>query len=448
MGTSKGKKKSASGMEIQGRHGTYKICNRIGEGGNGEIYAVEIISQDSALPSNTNFVIKVLSKKFKGKEYEKRKARLRQEVECVYQIQDEIDRIIPIYDDSSFLDENQDREWYLMPKASKYEYKGHSIEEKLQDMREIGYCILQLHDNGLAHRDIKPQNLMVYNRKVCLSDFGLVFDENKGEHNITQIYDHLGPGAIRPPEMCNVGNIKNIDYKKSDVYLFAKTVWIVLTEREEGFEGEYRRAAPDKYLDKNRLQLKTAEPLHEMMEEATKYYFSERTDIGRCIQFLNEQLGIISSTSKMYSIEEWKYKEVAKEIQTVLPEDLQVFNSIEKIVSILNEFGGSACLKFIEMGKSYDALPLEEAKLLNEELVELNVEWHKKDKKIFVSIENIILADDLSCKFHTKNIPEKALEGKDTDFVFMKLQDALKFASPRIYLNGNFCAEIVAEENN
>ena len=241
---------------------------------------------EKQLPEGESFVIKILKTKFRTDEERiKRVKRLEREIRTVCDIQDEIDRIIPIYDASIFWEEKGEFVWYVMPEASKYNFrKIRSTEEKLKDMREIGECIAQLHKRNIVHRDIKPQNLLSYNGRICLADFGLVGSMEENEEYLTDIHEFIGPEAIRPPEMRNIVDPDAVDYRKSDVYLFAKTVWIVLTGRREGFYEEYRCSEKRIYLDKKRLRVETAEPLHEMMESATRHDWLERIDIEVCLR--------------------------------------------------------------------------------------------------------------------------------------------------------------------
>ena len=87
---------------------------------------------------------------------------------------------------------------------------------------------MQLHAIGYAHRDIKPKNLLMFKKRLYLSDFGLVWNINDQDEHITEAKDCLGTKAIRPPELQPVGDINDVDYRKSDVYLYAKTIWMIL----------------------------------------------------------------------------------------------------------------------------------------------------------------------------------------------------------------------------
>lgn len=415
-------KNPKAGKQIKGMLGTYKLMKDIGGGGNGTVFPVEVLSRDQAssekqppekqlpqkqLPEGESFVIKILKTGFRSdEEREKREKRFEREIETVCGIQNGLDGIIPIYDASVFLEERGEFTWYLMPRASKYYFwKIQSTEEKLKDMRDIGECIAQLHKRNLVHRDIKPQNLLVYNNRVCLADFGLVRNMEENEEHLTDIHEFMGPEAIRPPEMRNIIKPDDIDYQKSDVYLFAKTVWIVLTGRKEGFYEEYRRSEKRIYLDKKELGVETAEPLHEMLESATRHFWWDRIDIDSCVRHINDQLDIITKKAGDGDIGRWKYIETMKEIGESIIPDRKVYQGVESALEVLGRMAGAVNLVFKEAEKEYDPLPLKGVKLSPDNLLELDIKGiYGNRRKIVVEIEEISIDKDLAGAMRTKRM--------------------------------------------
>lgn len=132
----------------------------------------------------------------------------------------------------------------------------------MEQMFALGNCIRQLYKLGFVHRDIKPKNLLLFDGRLCLSDFGLVRNIADADKHITEMNEPLGPRAIRPPEFQSIEEIDGVDYQKSDVYLYAKTIWMVLNCNNSGFLEEYSRNRNAVYIDKDKLQIETAEPLH------------------------------------------------------------------------------------------------------------------------------------------------------------------------------------------
>lgn len=216
---------------IKGRFGTYTLVERLDGGGNGEVFRINIEDKKEELPKAKGYVIKklILDDKKGDEEKKKRKERFYREISAVCGLQDEIEGIIPIWDSSvTDSDREYDFDWYLMPLAEKYKRPQH-VSVCLKHMHKVAETIKNLHGKEIMHRDIKPNNLMWYNNRVCITDFGLVWSD-KEDSNLTTFYDHLGPASIRPPELESGMRADLIDYKKSDVYLFAKTLWIFLTD--------------------------------------------------------------------------------------------------------------------------------------------------------------------------------------------------------------------------
>lgn len=410
------------GMQIKGKLGIYQLIEDIGGGGNGTVFSVKVLPSEKGsskkqlpekqlpekqLPEGESFVIKILKTRFRTKEERiKRVKRFEREIRTVCDIQDEIGRIIPIYDASTFLDEKGKFTWYVMPRASAYNcQKICSTEEKLKDMREIGECIAQLHKRDIVHRDIKPQNLLSYNGRICLADFGLVRHMEENEEHLTDIHEFMGPAAIRPPEMRNIVNPDAVDYQKSDVYLFAKTVWIVLTGLKEGFYEEYKRSNKRIYLDKKKLRVETAEPLHEMMESATRHDWWERIDIEACLRHIDDQLGIITKRVSDDDIGKWKYLETIKEIgETILP-DKKVYQDVQSVLGVLERMAGAVNLIFMEAEQEYDPLFLKSVKLSPDNLLELDIRnAYGNRRKILAEIEEISIGKDLVGVMKTKMI--------------------------------------------
>ncbi|MCM1045567.1 MAG: protein kinase [Candidatus Gastranaerophilales bacterium] len=430
------------GMRINGKFGTYKLVEKLGDGGNGVVYSVEVISAENELLRKEKLAIKILTvRSYKYRERKKREERFQKEIQYICQIQDEVEGIIPIYDASSFLEECGYLDWYIMPKASKYYFwKSYTTEEKLKDMRSLGECIAQLHAKGLAHRDIKPRNLLVYKNRVCLSDFGLVWNMDEKKYHITDIQDSMGPIATRPPEMRSVEDLAGIDYRKSDVYLFVKTVWIILTGVKEGFSGEYNRSKKSIYLDREKLRLETAEPLHLMLKSATEYYWRDRIDIGKCIQYIDEQLDIIARRASDVDISRWKYEETAKEISETISADAQIYQDTYSIQEILEKMAGMVNLIFEETGKTYDPMLLKGAKILSDNLFELEIKnaYYNNRRKIVVDIEKIFMKKDLSCVMYIRGVTGQF----DNIPIFTNLKEALQSMDKQICISGTYSVQL------
>ena len=91
--------------------------------------------------------------------------------------------------------------------------------------RDLLAALEYLHSQGVAHRDVKPQNIMVAPDGSCkLVDFGVALDES-GDR-LTTVASTFGTMSYTPPEWVNP---EPIDGKIWDVYASGVTLWQLLT---------------------------------------------------------------------------------------------------------------------------------------------------------------------------------------------------------------------------
>ena len=113
--------------------------------------------------------------------------------------------------------------------------KGKTIENKVNAILQVARTLSELHKENISHRDIKPENILYLNKHYFLTDFGLVDYPTKKD--ISSIKEEIGAKWTIAPEMRR--SAYSSDGKKADVYSLAKTLWIILTENQTGFDGQY-----------------------------------------------------------------------------------------------------------------------------------------------------------------------------------------------------------------
>ena len=204
--------------------GRWILQNRLGRGGNGEVW----LAVDS---SGAEVAIKLLMK-MRPVPYE----RFKSEVAALTLVAG-VKGILPLVDSHLPSDLAGDRPWYAMPVAVPLleTVKRATTQEKVRAVAEVAETMSHLHKKGVAHRDIKPGNLLVFEGRCHISDFGLVDYPEKAD--ITEVNEQLGPRWTMAPEVRREGNAS--DPKPADVNSLTKTLWILLTGDATCFEGQY-----------------------------------------------------------------------------------------------------------------------------------------------------------------------------------------------------------------
>ena len=145
--------------------GSYRIVDKIGEGGMGEVYR----ARDERL--DRNVAIKVLAEHF-AKDPERRE-RFEREARAVSSLNHP--NICTLYD----IGEHDGIEFIVMEHiegetlASRLEQGALPLDRALQVGIEIADGLDKAHRQGIVHRDLKPGNIMLTGDGAKLLNFGL-----------------------------------------------------------------------------------------------------------------------------------------------------------------------------------------------------------------------------------------------------------------------------------
>ncbi|MHB8205962.1 protein kinase domain-containing protein [Mucilaginibacter sp.] len=277
-----------------------------------------------------------------------------------------IDGVMKILDASELTPETKDY-WYVMNEGvtlEKHLAKADPIDI-VSAVAEIANILTILHAKGVSHRDIKPQNLYYIDDRITIGDFGLV-DYPTRMRGLTIRSQQLGPTWTLAPEMRR--NPQTADGKKADVYSLAKTLWILLTGVEKGFDGQYspqgsvgisnyHSTIDNSYLDN-------------LLVEATENDPRKRPTMDEFEEGLQEWVDMMKDFYAKNKID-WIELQ-AKLFPTSMPEHV-VWTKINDIISVLNVLSGINGLTHMFMPDS-GGMDIKSAKLAQEDgLMELDL---------------------------------------------------------------------------
>lgn len=299
----------------------YEMLNKLGEGGNAKVYHVinRLTNEEVALKDLIN----------RSKE---KRSRFENEIKIVTENCAEVAGIIPIIE-SSIKDF-----WYTMPIAEPIikhiKTKNEKIEDIIKGIMQLAETLSLLHKNEITHRDIKPSNIYFFRGRYCFGDFGLV-DFQDNFNDLTRSDKGLGAIFTIAPEMKR--NPKMSDGKAADVFSLAKTLWMLLTENELGFDGEYnfRDKSHGLQFENKYRGIHTVE-LEELLMNATKNDPNLRPNIKTFKLKLEEWIDVYKNFNKS-QLSDWSF--LNRQLFGSNQPDSTTWGNIDSIISVLNTIG-------------------------------------------------------------------------------------------------------------
>ncbi|GAA0460878.1 Stk1 family PASTA domain-containing Ser/Thr kinase [Alkalibacillus silvisoli] len=203
----------------------YKIIQFVGGGGMANVY----LGKDLIL--DRDVAIKILKMEYSN--HEEFKARFSREAEAAISLSNE--HIVNIFDVGQEDDIHYMVMEYIdgMTLKEYIQHKGTvSMHEAVRIMVQLSDAVRHAHDNGIIHRDIKPQNILIdHQGNVKITDFGIA--RALSSTSITKTNDVMGSVHYLSPEQARGGTAT----EKSDIYSLGIVLYELLTGRLP-FSGE------------------------------------------------------------------------------------------------------------------------------------------------------------------------------------------------------------------
>ncbi|MDX1571412.1 MAG: serine/threonine-protein kinase [Xanthomonadales bacterium] len=200
-------------MEIPG----YRILEEIGSGGFATIYLAEQLSL------NRRVAVKLLQPR--GKDPERWVERFLREVRIIAAL--DHPSIVSIYD---FGKASNGQPYYTMPllKHGDLNWLDWRTDEDLVEcLAEICDALAHAHEQGIVHRDINPENILLNSQgKPLIADFGIAYSESDTER-LTEEGQVIGNARYMSPEQARGEPVD----PRADLYSLGIVIFKLLTNR-------------------------------------------------------------------------------------------------------------------------------------------------------------------------------------------------------------------------
>jgi serine/threonine protein kinase len=266
--------------------GTWLLLERIGGGGNGDVYHCRGTDEET---DGVEAAAKVLKRSRAGRR--DRIARFRNEIDFLVR-RGSHPGVVPLLG-HALPDDPDQPSWYVMPLAVPLVTAlgpSPELSNVVTAIGRIAETLASLAADGIAHRDIKPDNLFQLNDEWMIGDFGLV--KYPEQESITKHGRPLGPYYFMAPEMRRAAD--TADGELADVYSLAKTLWAVAAGRLDPPPGELRRDRPGLRLS-SQVTSRQARLLDPLLERCT----ADDPALRPRMQVLAEELSWWSDSSSI-----------------------------------------------------------------------------------------------------------------------------------------------------
>ncbi|MDC0764942.1 serine/threonine-protein kinase [Brevibacillus sp. AG] len=104
-----------------------------------------------------------------------------------------------------------------------------NIDQAIAVFESICKGISAVHSSGFTHRDIKPDNALVFEGgKIVVSDLGLAKFDERDSTVLTRASIYMGTYDYMPPEQMTYGGTRDLDHR-GDIFQLGKTLYHLIT---------------------------------------------------------------------------------------------------------------------------------------------------------------------------------------------------------------------------
>ena len=209
--------------------GPYRLTRRLGRGGNATVWAAKHEETGDAV------AIKVLYSVNAGSVgYE----RFRREVDQQGRALASHAGVLPVIASHVPEDPSDDNPAYLVLPIALLLRRWAGQEAMLDDivgaLSQVATTLADIAELGMAHRDVKPENLYHFRDQAVVGDFGLISVPDARPLTTGVV----GPRYYLAPEM--ILDPINAEGRPADVYSLGKTIWVFVTGQQVPPPGELR----------------------------------------------------------------------------------------------------------------------------------------------------------------------------------------------------------------
>ena len=206
----------------------YKITEKLGEGGMGEVYLADDIKLDRKVA--IKFLPQHLTKDKDNVERFEREAKAaaslnHPNIVTIYDVLEEGDQLCIVME---YVDGKS-----LRDVINEYNL---GLDKIIDVIRQISEGLSKAHKAGIVHRDIKPENILIdQDARVKILDFGLA--KLKGVSKLTKETSTVGTIHYMSPEQIRGGEVD----QRSDIFSLGVVLYEILAG-DVPFKGDYDQA--------------------------------------------------------------------------------------------------------------------------------------------------------------------------------------------------------------